>query len=406
MFSLLFFRFVIRKQKPLELECSSGLKEKEEPKPTTSKCTENEVEMSEFVFGDQEFLYEEEIENSDSNSQESTSSKPERCPLKKNWYKQKYKLQWCEKFTWLKESSDGNSLCVVCNKIISGGITHIKRHDGTTLHKNNFKKAKNTPKINNVLKEKGKISSLANSVKEGELKCVMFLQEHNLPFILMDHLPKLIRSVCPDSEIAKNLKISRTKAADICKNCFTPEALRILTEEIKNAVSFSIILDETTDISTSKSLAVVARYFNGRKVKDRFFGLFEIQIATSESIFNATMAHLEKHGVPVEKLIGLAADNANVMMGNKTGLKALFKQRFPNIFVLGCVCHSFHLCASAAAEKLPKSVEDFARGIYNFFSNSSKRCHNLKECQGFIDEKPRKMLKLSQTRWLSLQVIK
>lgn len=110
------------------------------------------------------------------------------------------------------------------------------------------------------------------------------------------------------------------------------------------------------------------------------------------------MTHLEKHRVPFDKLLGFAADNANVMMGDKTGLRALFKKRFPNIFILGCVCHSFHLCA----EKLPKSIEDFARGIYNYFSNSPKRCQFLKECQGFLDEKPRKMLKLSQTRWLSL----
>ncbi|KAJ8917896.1 hypothetical protein NQ315_002588 [Exocentrus adspersus] len=63
------------------------------------------------------------------------------------------------------------------------------------------------------------------------------------------------------------------------------------------------------------------------------------------------------------------------------------------------------LCASAAANTLPRSIEDFARSIYNYFSNSSNRCKILTECQGFLQEKPCKILKPAQTRWLSLRAV-
>ncbi|CAH1114746.1 unnamed protein product [Psylliodes chrysocephalus] len=42
------------------------------------------------------------------------------------------------------------------------------------------------------------------------------------------------------------------------------------------------------------------------------------------------------------------------------------------------------------------------RDIYNFFKNSAKRQRELEECQHFCEVEPHKILKTSQTRWLSL----
>lgn len=50
---------------------------------------------------------------------------------------------------------------------------------------------------------------------KAELKCVMFFH-----FLFMDHLLKLIEFVCPDSHIAAELKISRTKATFNNKTMF------------------------------------------------------------------------------------------------------------------------------------------------------------------------------------------
>lgn len=106
----------------------------------------------------------------------------------------------------------------------------------------------------------------------------------------------------------------------------------------------------------------------------------------------------------IKNLLGFAADNASVMMGQIGGVQTLFKNILPNIFILGCVCHSFHLCSSAAAKKLPRSLEEFIRSIYNYFAHSSKRKESFEEFQTFMRLKPKKLLHPSQTRWLSLQV--
>lgn len=74
-----------------------------------------------------------------------------------------------------------------------------------------------------------------------EVKLCMVLVEHNFGFAAIDHLPKAIEIICPDSNIAPKLKCARTKATGIINN--------------------SVIIDETTDVSVSKCLAVRVRYF-------------------------------------------------------------------------------------------------------------------------------------------------
>lgn len=158
---------------------------------------------------------------------------------KRKSYKQKYSSKWKEKINWLKENADGNVSCICCNRTIIGGLSHIQRHEKTLLHRNKFIKAKNTPKISEVLQDKGNMN-LCIKTKEAELKCVMFLHEHNLPFILMDHFSKFLSSVFSDSEIAKNMNIARTKATSITKNCFATEALRNITKKIEDCEAYSI----------------------------------------------------------------------------------------------------------------------------------------------------------------------
>jgi hypothetical protein len=151
------------------------------------------------------------------------------------------------------------------------------------LHIRNIKKATRTPKLKEILPSDETKSRMLR-IAESEMKCAMFLHEHNLHFLLMDHLPKLIKSVCSDSEIAKDLTLCRTKATLITKDCFVPEALLCLKEKMENSVSYSIIMDETIGISTAKSLAIVIRFFNVNHARDSFFGFLEPKDGTAQFV--------------------------------------------------------------------------------------------------------------------------
>ncbi|CAH1114777.1 unnamed protein product [Psylliodes chrysocephalus] len=261
-------------------------------------------------------------ENSDS-SHESTTIKK-----KKKAYKQKYTDKWGETdpttSEWLVKSKK-QMMCKVCNKELTGGITHIKRHSATQLHLRNINASRKSKKITDIIVP-DKTRQLNRNIQMGEMKLVMFIAEHNLSFQTLDHLTKLIGSVCPDSEIAKKLVCGRKKGTNMCLNRTGPFNLKQIVSNLQNSY-YSLIIDETTDISTLKCLAVIARYFWKNTVHDNFIGLIEVNQSTSEALFNAVTELLSEYKIPFKNMVGFAADNCSVMMGDKTGVKARLQEK-------------------------------------------------------------------------------
>ena len=169
---------------------------------------------------------------------------------------------------------------------------------------------------------------------------------------------------------------------------------------------FSVLIDEATDIATKKQLCVVVRYYcnQAMKVKSAFYILNDASHATAESLFGVLTAALEAAGIAAENIIGFSADGANVMHGEHNSVASRLKEQIPGIFVLKCMCHSAHLCASHACETLPRSIEDISRDIYAYFSHSAKRISQFEQFQHFAEVEPHKLLWPCQTRWLSLHV--
>lgn len=232
-----------------------------------------------------------------------------------------------------------------------------------------------------------------------------FICEENLPMLLMDKLPLFIQKVYSDSRIASSLFMNRGKATQIITGILGPTFKKEVLNDLKSS-KFSIIIDETTDISVKKSLVIIGGYWSPTKNcgVDHILDLVEVTDCTAEQLFQTVKGLLDCNFIPYENMIGFGRDNASVMMGSVNGVQAKLRQIVPNIHVQGCTCHSLHLCASAAASKLPNVVEQFVRDIYAYFSHSSKRLEELRECQIFANEKPHKVLYPSQTRCLSLKV--
>ena len=244
---------------------------------------------------------------------------------------------------------------------------------------------------------------MAKKVKEAEIKLLAFIAEHNLPFLLMDHLNDVIASVCPDSQIAASIQCKRTKATCITKHAFRTYFYQSLAKTLRNS-PFSVIIDETTDIAAIKEMCIITRYYNDEtsKVESRFLGLIEVPQANAETLFQSLTNHFEQFNVPFTNIIGYAADGANTMMGCNSSVKTRMEAANPSIFVMRCTCHSAHLAASYACATLPNETEGFVREVFTYFSHSSKRLFEFQQFQYFTETKPHKLLEASQTRWLSL----
>lgn len=191
-------------------------------------------------------------------------------------------------------------------------------------------------------------------VHNAEIKMAMFLSEHNLSFRIMDHFSELAPKLFPDSPTALRFKSKRTKTRNIITNACAPHFHDSLKARLQDRY-FSIIIDETTDISTSKELAIVCRYYDARKkaVISHFYDMIPLANSTTESIYNHIAELFEADDIPMSNIVGFAADTTNSMFGEHNSVVSRLKAAYPHIYFMKCICHTAHLCSSYACEKLP-----------------------------------------------------
>lgn len=133
-------------------------------------------------------------------------------------------------------------------------------------------------------------------------------------------------------------------------------------------------MDESTDVSCCKHLCLVTRMFHKDSVVDAFFDLLPIQDASVQALYEHVVKAFTNWNTPYkENMIGLAADGANVMTGTRKSLMTRLRQDAPKLFVMKFLCHSFHVCASCACQKLPQVVEDQVPDVHSYFHSSPKR---------------------------------
>lgn len=158
-----------------------------------------------------------------------------------------------------------------------------------------------------------------------------------------------------------------------------------IEEKIK-AEKFSVLVDESTDVGSVKSMCILVKFYDSKVgfvvtslwTLTPLFGEgddFEAAArgATGEVIYQSILKTFVARDIPLENWIGFASDGCNAMMGQLNSVASRLTENLPGITILKCICHSLHLCASEACKMLPRRCEDLARNIYGFFKNSSKR---------------------------------
>ncbi|XP_071041980.1 zinc finger protein 862-like [Parasteatoda tepidariorum] len=169
-------------------------------------------------------------------------------------------------------------------------------------------------------------------------------------------------------------------------------------------VKYSVIVDESTDVSIKSNIAIVIKYYSevDEIVKTKLLNLVEIKDKTAEGLFNSLSTEIRKNGLQLQNLVGFAADTTNVMFGEHNSVVQKLRNESPDCMFIKCVCHSTALAVSKACLKFPRDIEDLIRDTHNYFSYSSKRREEFKEFQDFTNTPTHNILKLYDIRWLSL----
>lgn len=181
----------------------------------------------------------------------------------------------------------------------------------------------------------------------------------------------------------------------------------MLIKEISNQ-PFSLLTDESTDISVLKFLGISIMYFNQTEgqIVSTYLALVEMEACDSDAITQAVISTLKKKGLNIKNMVGLGSYNASVMVGINNGVYKKLLNEIPTLIHIPCVCHSLQLAVSAAAnETLPRNIEFLIKETYNWFAHSSLRQAQYKNLYKAINDghNPLKIVKACNTRWLSIE---
>ncbi|XP_031784236.1 uncharacterized protein LOC107981272 [Nasonia vitripennis] len=140
--------------------------------------------------------------------------------------------------------------------------------------------------------------------------------------------------------------------------------------------SYSLIVDESTDVATMKFLCLCIKYFSHKqnRIVTAYLGLIEVVKADANTLCYAIIEYCKKINLNLKNLIGLGTDGGTNLCGKKHSVYTLLKAQFnENLQLVRCICHSLNNAASAAANHFPANVEFVCREIYNWFNHSANQ---------------------------------
>ncbi|XP_023750523.1 uncharacterized protein LOC111898858 [Lactuca sativa] len=143
-----------------------------------------------------------------------------------------------------------------------------------------------------------------------------------------------------------------------------------ICEEIGKDV-FSIIVDESSDVSKKEQMAMVLRYVNILIiVKERFIGVVHVKDTSSLSLKEA-----------IDLVRGQGYDGANNMRGAFNALKALILKDNPSAYYVHCFAHQLQLIVVAVAKNHDGAKDFFEQLtlVVNVVCASCKRKDIIRE---------------------------
>ncbi|XP_056642617.1 general transcription factor II-I repeat domain-containing protein 2-like [Diorhabda sublineata] len=279
-----------------------------------------------------------------------------------------FQEKWTEEFFFILHN--GKPICLLCNESISVMKEfNIKRHYSTkhaTQHsltgqlrtdkiqklKANIEKQqqmfhKQRTQLDNVVKASFIVSSkLTKALKpfaEGE-----FIKECML---------EVCGILCPGkkNEFEKISLSRRTVVRRI--EMMANDIKTTLTDRMAGFDSFSIALDESTDLSGTAQLTIFIRGIDKEfTVTEELLALQPLKATTTgEDIFNEVQKVFTSFGLPWSKLIGVCTDGAPSMVGlRKGGFIGILNKKASelnvqkdDLIVLHCIIHQQNLCSKS-----------------------------------------------------------
>jgi hypothetical protein len=305
-----------------------------------------------------------------------------------NHQKQRFQPGWTQTFPWIRYSKSTDGIycapCVLFNTVVTTSSNN-------ELVKVPFKDWKNAVGKKRGTLDRHSVTQLHQLCKNQASTFIEFLIKQGLPVrghnwsketrredgnfsSMIDFLAKY------SSDLASHLQSS-------ARNVNVGLIRKTIIEKCNSALFWSVMADETTDVSTSEQLSICIRYLHHGseeelEVCEDFIGFCYLPLTNAETITTTMITFLKNCDLNMDKLVGKGFHGAATMSGHVSGVSTTLQQEYPNAkYFTHCQNHALNLAIVASCTSVPE-IRNFMNTLKEltlFFKYSPKRKGILKE---------------------------
>ncbi|KAK4599601.1 hypothetical protein RGQ29_009588 [Quercus rubra] len=194
---------------------------------------------------------------------------------------------------------------------------------------------------------RGHDESQGSSDRGNFLELLQFLEDHN------ESINEVLQ------KFWKNCKLTHSNIQKDIVNEIARETSKVIIKDLDNGF-FSILVDESRDISVKEQMAIVLRYVNKKRIIiDRFLGIVHVASTTVLSLKHAIEGLLCEHNLSLLNLRGQGYNGASNMQGDINGLKTLILKENKSASYIHCFAYQLQLTLVAVAKNHINIAEFF-----------------------------------------------
>ena len=175
----------------------------------------------------------------------------------------------------------------------------------------------------------------------------------------------------------------------------------MIKREVQSAQFYTLMADETKDVSKSEQLSMVLRYLYNGSTYERFISFTKCDELNSEAIFSYIMAGLREMDIDITNCVSQCYDGVSVMSGCYTGVRKRVTDVNPKAVYIHCHAHQLNLTLVDSCKTLNHASEFFSllQSLYNYLSSAISHAVFMKKQQELGSIGVVQLKKLSDTRW-------
>jgi hypothetical protein len=272
------------------------------------------------------------------------------------------------------------------------------------FNKNNFSNVNLNDKKS--FNECSKRNYLIDSSKEN-FTIILWMIQNNIPLFKLASLHKLINIISNNNVLYMSSHNSSVNIKEYLSVLYENHK-NIIINSVQNNKYFSIMVDDSVDISNINQMSIFIRYIdNSHMIKTNFLAVREVGIngATAENFYNILLSVLDEFKLNFKNLVALCGDGAKNISGKKKGLSSLIKEKNQYLINTNCYSHQFNLIIKSLFKIFEMNeIKNKIYKISKYINTSSNRLSLFYNIQNeiFSNQKKKKIILPTDIRWSSL----